>query len=164
MVWWPYATLLAFIFLFYIHQHSLRPISISSQLSAQWVEPPWGAEPRFELGPALQQASALPTEPHCTLHVFLVERTPFFLFLKSLLCKEGEISNKKLFWAGERGLSRAATLNIEIRPPTLIPILPHSSKYFPSARCLSRALVKRSSCTLETPRILESDAHSEKFS
>ncbi len=31
------------------------------------VEPPWGAEPRFELGPALQQASALPTEPHCTL-------------------------------------------------------------------------------------------------
>jgi hypothetical protein len=40
---------------------------MSSQLSAQWAEPPWGAEPRFELGPALQQASALPTEPHCTL-------------------------------------------------------------------------------------------------
>jgi hypothetical protein len=39
---------------------------MSSQLSAQWVEPPWGAEPRFELGPALQQASALPTEPHCS--------------------------------------------------------------------------------------------------
>jgi hypothetical protein len=50
----------------FIHKHSLRPISISSQLSAQWAEPPWGAEPRFELGPALQQASALPTEPHCT--------------------------------------------------------------------------------------------------
>ncbi len=25
-------------------------------------KPPWGAEPRFELGPALQHASALPTE------------------------------------------------------------------------------------------------------
>jgi hypothetical protein len=25
-------------------------------------KPPWGAEPRFELGPAVQQASALPTE------------------------------------------------------------------------------------------------------
>jgi hypothetical protein len=72
-VWWPYATLFSFIFLYtiqyihsynhtsFIHKHSLRPISISSQLSAQWAEPPWGAEPRFELGPALQQASALPT-------------------------------------------------------------------------------------------------------
>ncbi len=77
-VWWPYATLF-FVFIclytldtfthhsFIIHKLSLRPISISSQLSAQWVEPPWGAEPRFELGPALQQASALPTEPHCTV-------------------------------------------------------------------------------------------------
>jgi hypothetical protein len=34
---------------------------MSSQLSAQW------AEPRFGLEPALQQASALPTEPRCTL-------------------------------------------------------------------------------------------------
>ncbi len=40
---------------------------MSSQLSAQWAEPPWGAKPRFELGPALQQASALPTYPRCTL-------------------------------------------------------------------------------------------------
>ncbi len=58
-----------YIFTSFIH-HSFINIrwgpSISSQLSAQWVEPPWGAEPRFELGPALQQASALPTEPHCT--------------------------------------------------------------------------------------------------
>jgi hypothetical protein len=30
-------------------------------------EPPWGAEPRFERGPALQQAGALPTEPRRTL-------------------------------------------------------------------------------------------------
>jgi len=28
----------------------------------QQGEPPWDAEPRFELGPALQQADALPTE------------------------------------------------------------------------------------------------------
>jgi hypothetical protein len=74
--WWPKATLFAFIFLYavdtiihhsFIHKHSLRPIFISSRLSTQWAEPPWGAEPRFKLGPALQQASALPTEPHCTL-------------------------------------------------------------------------------------------------
>ncbi len=45
----------------FIHKHSLRPISITSQLSAQWAEPPWGAEPRFVLGPAFQQASVLPT-------------------------------------------------------------------------------------------------------
>ncbi len=46
----------------FIHKHSLRPVSKSSQLSAQWAEPPWGAEQRFKLGPALQQASALPIE------------------------------------------------------------------------------------------------------
>ncbi len=43
----------------------LRPISIFSQLS-----PPWGAEPGFELKPALQQASALPTEPRCTFTLY----------------------------------------------------------------------------------------------
>ncbi len=64
------ATLLCGLCNRYIHtsfsyKHSLRPISISSQLSAQRAEPPWVAEPRFELGPALQQASALPTEPRC---------------------------------------------------------------------------------------------------
>jgi hypothetical protein len=51
-------------------------ISMSSQLSAQWAEPPWGAEPRFELGPALQQASALPTKPRCTLvflHLYILD-------------------------------------------------------------------------------------------
>jgi hypothetical protein len=34
---------------------------------AQREKPPWGAEPGFELGPAIKQASALPTEPCCTL-------------------------------------------------------------------------------------------------
>ena len=35
-------------------------------LIRQWEKPPWGAEPRFELGPALQQANALIIElmPH----------------------------------------------------------------------------------------------------
>jgi hypothetical protein len=52
----------------FIHKHSLRPISMSSQLSAQWAEPepPWSTESRFDLGPASQQASVLPTEPRCT--------------------------------------------------------------------------------------------------
>ncbi len=30
--------------------------------SVQWEKPPWGLEPRIELGPTLQQADALPTE------------------------------------------------------------------------------------------------------
>jgi hypothetical protein len=30
------------------------------RLKAQWEDPPCGAEPRIELGPALQQADALP--------------------------------------------------------------------------------------------------------
>ncbi len=53
----------------FIHKHSLRPIAMSSQLSAQWAETPWVAELRSELGPALQlqQASVLPTKPRCTL-------------------------------------------------------------------------------------------------
>jgi hypothetical protein len=37
------------------------------RLLAQWGEPPCGAEPRIELGPALQQADALPTEPRRTI-------------------------------------------------------------------------------------------------
>jgi hypothetical protein len=49
----------------FIRKHSLRPIHIFTAVGSL-VESPWGAEPRFELGPALQQASALPTEPHCT--------------------------------------------------------------------------------------------------
>jgi len=75
--------------LHFLRKHSLRPIFISSQLSAQWVEPPWDAEPRFELGPALQQASALPTEQHCTLShtasliINLVKALNHYFFQKS---------------------------------------------------------------------------------
>jgi hypothetical protein len=36
------------------------------RLCAQWGKLPCGAEPRIELGPALQQADALPTEPSRT--------------------------------------------------------------------------------------------------
>jgi hypothetical protein len=36
-------------------------------LKAQWEDPPCGAEPRIELGPALQQADALPTEQRRTI-------------------------------------------------------------------------------------------------
>jgi hypothetical protein len=37
------------------------------RLYAQWETPPCGAEPRFELGLALQQADALSTEPRRTI-------------------------------------------------------------------------------------------------
>ncbi len=40
-----------------------RPFFLNPhRVFAQQGEPPWDAEPRFELGPALQQADALPTE------------------------------------------------------------------------------------------------------
>ncbi len=60
------------IFIIYIHTiHS--SVSIRWGLSlflhrfyAQW-KPPCGAEPKIELGPALQQADALPTEPRRTI-------------------------------------------------------------------------------------------------
>jgi len=53
----------------YIHPSPVAEASlhflIALVLSGE--KPPWGAEPRFELGPAVQQASALPTELRCTL-------------------------------------------------------------------------------------------------
>ncbi len=55
----------------FIHRHSLRPLSISSSFVCSVGEPPCGAEPRIELGPALQQADALPTEPRRTTTIFL---------------------------------------------------------------------------------------------
>jgi hypothetical protein len=39
------------------------------RLCAQWGKLPCGAEPRIELGPALKQADALPTEPRRTIIV-----------------------------------------------------------------------------------------------
>ncbi len=43
----------------YIHniRRGPSPFSISSQLQGQWAEPPWGAEPRFELDTASQRST-----------------------------------------------------------------------------------------------------------
>ncbi len=51
----------------FIRRHSLRPLSISSSLVSSVGEPPCGAKPRIELGPAFQQADSLPTEPRRTI-------------------------------------------------------------------------------------------------
>ncbi len=67
-VWWHYATLFKiyyFLTLIYaLQSHSVHPSVFLNphRVFAQQGEPPWDAEPRFELGPALQQADALPTE------------------------------------------------------------------------------------------------------
>jgi hypothetical protein len=50
----------------FIHIHSMRPMSISSQLSALWTEPPWGSEPSSELGPCLTASQR--TTNWATLH------------------------------------------------------------------------------------------------
>jgi hypothetical protein len=50
----------------FIRRHSLRFLFISSSLISMG-KPPWGAEPRIELGPVLQKADALPTELRRTL-------------------------------------------------------------------------------------------------
>ncbi len=55
----------------FIRRHSLRPLSISSSLVCSVGKPPCGAEPRIELGPALQQADALPTELRRTITVLV---------------------------------------------------------------------------------------------
>jgi hypothetical protein len=54
----------------YIHPSPFAEASLHFfiALSAQWGKPPCGAEPRIELGPALQQADALPTEPRRTIN------------------------------------------------------------------------------------------------
>jgi hypothetical protein len=71
--------LFLFIFIFYnihtfIQSQYIHPspfaeasLHVFIAFSAQWGKPPCGAEPRIELGPALQQADALPTEPRHTI-------------------------------------------------------------------------------------------------
>jgi hypothetical protein len=62
--------LFLYIFLFllqYVHSYNHSLITFADALLHIFIAaPPWGAEPRFELRPALQQASALPTELHFT--------------------------------------------------------------------------------------------------
>jgi hypothetical protein len=75
MVLMHYATLF-YIYYLLILIHTLQPSFIhpsrfaeacllvsSSLLRSAREEPPWGAEPRIKLWPALQQPDALPTEP-----------------------------------------------------------------------------------------------------
>jgi hypothetical protein len=83
-VWWQDATHFLFIFHIFItyirtfnhsyntfiRRHSLGPPS-PHRLKAQWEDPPCGAESRTELGPALQQAGALPTEPRRTIKIYI---------------------------------------------------------------------------------------------
>ncbi len=70
----PLSLYVFFIFLLqYVHSYNHSLITFAEALLHFFIaagsvgEPPWGAEPRNELGPALQQASALPTELRCTL-------------------------------------------------------------------------------------------------
>ncbi len=83
-VWWHDATLFFFLFVLYFHKfrplHSYstfirsdspRFLSISSSLVSSEGKPPYGAKPRIELGPALQQADALPSELRRTLLSYL---------------------------------------------------------------------------------------------
>jgi hypothetical protein len=70
-VWWPYVTIFVYFFLFqnihsynHLSQHSLRPFSFS-KLSGRIFRGEPNVAPRFELGPALQQISALPSELRC---------------------------------------------------------------------------------------------------
>ncbi len=51
----------------FIHTQSLSSSPVSSSLQAQVEGRHWGAEPRFELGAALQQPDTLPTAPCRTL-------------------------------------------------------------------------------------------------
>jgi hypothetical protein len=89
--------LFSFILKFYItYIHSITCIqSIHPSLFAeaplhlfiagqgQWEKPSWGAEPRIDLEPALQQANALPTELRCTL--LINAEAPLHLFIAGQL-------------------------------------------------------------------------------
>jgi hypothetical protein len=61
----------------FIHKHSLRPISISSQLSARWAEPPWVPSRDSNSGlpysktAQYQLSQAAPYKPRCTLKATL---------------------------------------------------------------------------------------------
>jgi hypothetical protein len=58
-------------------------------------KPPWDSEPSFELGPAIYQASALPTELRSTLkHIFISPDQILTLFWEILLVKNTFYSNK----------------------------------------------------------------------
>ncbi len=97
----------------FIHVHSMRPISISSQLSALWTEPPWGAEPSFELGPVLQPAS---TTTWATLH----PKLGFVIEVPSISWSKSPRWRKKLFTSSliicTEGLCRKGWGRAELLP------------------------------------------------
>jgi hypothetical protein len=78
-VWWQLPLFIFYYFcLFHLHTfvitfiQNIHPSPFAEAslhflhcLSLRVKKPPWGAEPRFELGPAVQQASAIPTGPCC---------------------------------------------------------------------------------------------------
>jgi hypothetical protein len=71
----------------YIHHHSPRPLSVFFIAFAQGEKPPWGAELGFELRPAIQQASALPTEL-CTPIIGLyktIRKVAIFTYLLAIV-------------------------------------------------------------------------------
>ncbi len=71
---------------------------MSSHLSAPWAEPPWGADPRFELGPALQKASALSHAAPYLSHgaPYLSHSAPYLLSLVGRL----ELTNDQAYNSG----------------------------------------------------------------
>jgi hypothetical protein len=62
------------------------PLSVFFIAFGQREKPPWGAEPEFELGPPVQQASALPTELCCTLTELSCTLTELCCTLTELRC------------------------------------------------------------------------------
>jgi hypothetical protein len=59
--------------------------------------PPCGAEPGIELGPALQQADALPTEPRRTIKICMWYKKPQnFMLIPNLLQWAQKCFGKKL--------------------------------------------------------------------
>ncbi len=82
--------------IFTTHSHSTTHIhssfairrGLSSCILIAREEPPWDAEPRIELGPALQQADALPTELRrilTELRRILTELRPILIELRRIL-------------------------------------------------------------------------------
>jgi hypothetical protein len=80
-VWWHAVTLFIYFYInrayiqYFIYTTRREPLLISSLLPLSTVEGLlWGAEQRFELGPAIQQADALLCEPSRTFAKFVDPR------------------------------------------------------------------------------------------
>jgi hypothetical protein len=75
-------------------------------------EPPWGGKPRIELGPALQQADALPTEP--TPHP---RKKQIHQMCVNILAKNVKYSNTGTIrlWLMSNLLSRPLSSRIPVR-------------------------------------------------